>query len=127
MTIIRTFGIILILLGGFLAYGIIGSYKPILFGTKTEAKIVAVKRVHNKRFIYVYYPVFQFHYSNKTIRIVDQSSDIDKNSIGLKKSIYYHKDYGISRGFTSTLIVFFFISISFILFGLVALFSKRNF
>lgn len=124
MTIIRTFGIILILLGGFLAYGIIRSYKLILFGTKTEATIVAVERVHDKRFTYLYYPVFQFHYSNKTIRIVDQSSDIDKNSIGLKKSIYYHKDYGISRGFTSTLIVFSFISISFILFGLVALFYR---
>lgn len=126
MAVIRIFGISLILIGGFLFYGLINSYKPIIFGTKTEATIVAVERVHNKRFTFLYYPVFQFHYSSKTIRVVDQSSDIDKNSVGLKEFIYYDENYGISRGFRSTTIIFSFISISFLFFGLVALFYKRK-
>ncbi|TCD12607.1 hypothetical protein EZ449_00750 [Pedobacter frigidisoli] len=124
MAVIRIFGISLVLMGGFLAYGLLGSYRPILFGTKREATIVAVKRFDNKRFTYVYYPVFQFAHQNKTIRIIDKSGDVKEDSVGLKAFIYYDENYGISRGFTSVIIIFSIISISCLFFGLVALLYK---
>lgn len=124
MAVIRILGISLILIGGFLAYGLTGSYKPIIFGAKTEATIVATERFDNKRFTYVYYPVFQFLHHNKTIKVLDKSSDVKENSVGLKALIYYDENYGMSRGFTSTTIIFSFISISFLFFGLVAIFYK---
>lgn len=124
MAVIKVFGVSLILLGFFLAYGLIGSYRPILFGTKTEATIVAVERVNNKRFTYVYYPVFQFKHKNKTVKAVDRSRDIEENSVGIKEYIFYNENYGISRGLASTTIVFSCISACFILFGFVALFYK---
>ncbi|AZI24433.1 hypothetical protein EA772_03365 [Pedobacter sp. G11] len=127
MAIIRTFGIILILLGGFLAYGMIGSALPMIFGVKTEATIVATKRVDDKRFTYVYYPVFKFIYKNKTVEVVDDSGDVMKNSVGLKKLIYYDENYGISRGFTSSFIIFSFMSASFLSFGLISLLSKEKY
>jgi len=127
MAIIRTFGIILILLGGFLAYGMIGSALPMIFGVKTEATIVATKRVADKRFTYVYYPVFKFIYKNKTVEVVDDSGDVMENSVGLKKLIYYDENYGISRGFTSSFIIFSFISFSFLFFGLISLLSKEKY
>ena len=126
MAVIRIFGISLILIGGFLAYGLMGSYQPIVFGTKTEATIVAVERTNNKRFTYLYYPIFQFPYKNRTVKVVDKSGDVLENSVGLKEFIYYNENYGISRGFTSVVIIFSFICISFLLFGLVALVHKRN-
>ncbi|RZL34548.1 MAG: hypothetical protein EOO96_09410, partial [Pedobacter sp.] len=104
MALIKVFGVSLILLGFFLAYGLISSYRPLLFGTKTEATIVAVKRVNNKRFTYVYYPIFQFKHKNKMVKVVDRSRDIEENSVGIKEFIFYSANYGISRGPASTTI-----------------------
>jgi len=124
MVIIRIFGISLILMGVFLAYGLKGTYLAILFGTKTEATIVAVEQVNNKRFTYVYYPVFQFTHLKKTIKAADRSRDIDKNSVGIKEFIFYSEKYGVSRRIAPTTIVFSFISVCFIFFGFVSLFYK---
>jgi len=124
MTVIRSFGIILVLLGGFLIYRVIGSSLPIIFGQKIKATIVAIERVKNKRFTYLYYPIFQFPYHNKIIKVVDKSSDVEKKSLNEQQVIFYHEKYGISRGFSAAMLVFSLISLSFISFGIVALFKK---
>ena len=123
--VIRIFGIIMILLGCFLTYGVIGSSLPIVYGTKLKAKITTVEQVKNKRFTYVYYPVIEFTYKNKLRKITDKSSDVDKDKRNVLLTIYYSEKYGISRGFSAVHVVFSIISVVFIFFGFVALFKSK--
>ncbi|WP_426475900.1 hypothetical protein [Chryseobacterium balustinum] len=123
--IIRIFGVIILLLGGFLAYGIISRSLPIVFGTKIKATINTVEQVKSKRFTYVYYPVIEFTYKNKLRKITDKSSDVDKNTTNVQLYIYYSEKYGISRGFSTIEVVFSVISLAFIFFGIIALFKSK--
>lgn len=123
--VIRIFGIIMIVLGGFLAYGVIGRSLPIVFGTKIKATINTVEQVKDKRFTHVYYPVIEFTYKNKFRKITDKSSDVDKDTTNVQLNIYYSEKYGISRGFSAVHVVFSIISLAFISAGLVALFKSK--
>lgn len=125
MIVIRVFGFFILLLGGFIAYGVIGSSLPILFGERTEATIITVEKVKDKRFTYLYYPVIQFSHNSKLLKITDKSSDISKDKVNTKLYIYYSEKYGISRGFSAIEVVFSIMSIGFIFGGSLMLF-KRN-
>lgn len=48
MVAIRIFGFFMLLLGGFINYGVIGSSLPIVFGPKTKATIIKVQQVEAK-------------------------------------------------------------------------------
>ena len=56
--VIRIFGIIMILLGSFLTYGVIGSSLPTVYGTKLKATITTVEQVKSKRFTYTYIYIY---------------------------------------------------------------------
>lgn len=120
----KVFGIVLIIIGSFIVYSISGTFLSVVSGTKLKATIVAVEKVKNKRFTYLYYPIFQFNYKNKILHHVSKSHSIDLKEIGSEIYIYYSEKYGISRGFTAFEIIFSVIGISFIFFGLIALFKR---
>ncbi|KEY18991.1 hypothetical protein [Kaistella antarctica] len=128
--IVKIFGIILILLGGFLAFGMIGSLLRIMSGTKTKAKIVAIEKVNNnyEKFgssTYSNYPILQFDYKNTTIKKVDKSVGSNPEDLNTYIYIYYSEKYGISRDFSAVEVVFSIISLAFIFFGFVALFKSN--
>lgn len=123
--IIKIFGIIMIFLGCFLTYGVIGWFLPIVYGTKLKATIITVEQVKSKRFIYVYYPVIEFTYKDKLLRITDKSSDVDKATTNVQLNIYYSEKYGISRGFSAVHIVFSIMVFAFIFFGIISLKFKE--
>lgn len=125
MIVIRVFGFFILLLGGFIAYGVIGSSLPILFGERAKATIITVEKVKDKRFTYLYYPVIQFTHNNKLLKITDKSSDISTDKVNTKLYIYYSEKYGISRGFSAVEIVFSIMSIGFIFGGAIMVFSKK--
>lgn len=125
MIVIRVFGFFILLLGGFIAYGVIGSSLPILFGERTKATIITAEKVKNKRFTYLYYPVIQFTHNNKLLKITDKSSDISKDKVNTQLYNYYSEKYGISRGFSAIEVVFSIMSIGFIFGGTIMVFSKK--
>ncbi|SFE85938.1 hypothetical protein SAMN05518672_11171 [Chitinophaga sp. CF118] len=122
----RIFGIILILLGGFLAYNLYESSLPVLYGTKVKAEIVNVESIKSRKLGYLDYPVFQFEYKNKTVKITDKSRDIEKKYMNTYSYIYYNEEYGLHRGFTAIEFTFSFIAIALIFFGLITLKYKNK-
>lgn len=130
MIIKRVFGIALILIGGFLAYGLVGAFSRILHGEKTIATIVNIEKVTDKykkfdKPSYSYYPILRFIYKNKTMQLMDRSRSGTKKEINSKIEIYYSEKDGISRGFTAFELILSIISLAFISAGLVALFKSK--
>ncbi|QIH32613.1 hypothetical protein [Sphingobacterium sp. DR205] len=124
MIIIRTFGVILLLLGLFLAYGLSKDSRLMLFGSKIKADVIGIDSVKNKRFGYVHYPILQFNYKQKQVRLVKDLSSIDPKKVPAYMEIYYEEDIGISDGFTVVYAVFSIISIIMIIFGIIAIRTK---
>ncbi|MDR6545764.1 hypothetical protein J2810_001812 [Chryseobacterium rhizosphaerae] len=130
MMIIRVFGIALILIGGFLAYGVAGSFSRMLHGEKIIATIVDIEKVTDKykkfdKPSYSYYPILKFIYKNRTMQLTDKSHNSTEKEVKTKIKIYYSEKYGISRGFSAIEIVFSIISLAFIFFGIIALFKSK--
>lgn len=128
----RVFGVILILLGGYITYGVIGSCLPIMFGDQVKAKIIRMDseklKKHKPNSPIVYYPVLQFEYQNETITLTNNfQHDFKKNFIDTHRemTIYYSKNHGVSNGFTVVEGVFLFMGFSFLFFGLIALFKSK--
>lgn len=124
MIIIRTFGVILLFLGLFLAYGLSKDSRLMLFGSKIKADVIGIDSVKNKRFGYVHYPILQFNYKQKQVRLVKDLSSIDPKKVPAHMEIYYDEDIGISDGFTVVYGVFSIISIIMIIFGIIAIRTK---
>lgn len=121
MKLKNIFGIILLIIGVYLLYGIYKSSLPIIYGTKVKANIIGVDSVKSKRFTYVYYPVLQFSHNNHNINFTDKSSSVNKDIPKAEVMVYYDRDNGVSEGFTNEKIIFLIISILIILFGLMGL------
>ena len=127
--IIKTFAVALILIGAFIAYGIVGSLSRIAYGQKTLATIVAIEKIEEKykkfdKPSYSSYPVLRFSYKNLTLQLTDKSQSSTEKEVNNKIDIYYSEKYGVSRGFTAFQVVFSVISFTFIFFGFVIL-AKR--
>ncbi|MGE8290976.1 MAG: hypothetical protein ACN6ON_04835 [Sphingobacterium sp.] len=125
MIIIRTFGVILLLLGLFLAYGLSKDSRLMLFGSKIKADVIGIDSVKHKRFGYLHYPVLQFNYKQKQVRLVNDLSSINPQKVPAHMEIYYKEGIGISNGFTVIYAVFSIISIIMIIFGIIALRTKH--
>ena len=124
MIIIRTFGVILLLLGLFLAYGLSKDSRLMLFGSKIKADVIGINSVKNKRFGYVHYPILQFNYKQKQVRLVKDLSSINPKKVPTHMDVYYEEDIGISDGFTVVYVIFSIISIIMIIFGIIAIRTK---
>ncbi|WP_333852047.1 hypothetical protein [Epilithonimonas sp.] len=125
------FAVILILIGGFLAYGIIGHLLRIFNSDKIAASIVSVNKIENnyKKFdtpSYTNYPVLRFPYKNKILQITDKNQSATENEINNKVNIYYSEKYGITRGFTAFHWTFCIISFTFLFFGVVILSNRKS-
>ncbi|KFC18423.1 hypothetical protein [Epilithonimonas lactis] len=128
--IIRIFAVALILIGGFLAYGIIGSLSRIFQGEKTVALVVGLDRIENKykkfdKPSYTTYPILRFNYKNRTVQLTDKNNSGTEKEINNKINIYYSEKYGISRGFTAFQLVLSIISLTFLFFGIVILLKQK--
>lgn len=126
----KIFGAVMVTIGLFVGFLVYQAVLPIVFGTKTEATIIAVQQVEakykkNGRKIIYDLPVFQFNYLNKTITVRDHNSVNDTNVVNTKLYIYYSEKYGISRGLSAIEIVFSIMALIFVLAGLVALFKSK--
>ncbi|MDC8100512.1 hypothetical protein [Chryseobacterium rhizosphaerae] len=121
MKIKNILGAILLILGVYLLFSLYQSSLPIIYGTRAKANIIGTDSVKNKRFTYLYYPVFQFNYQNQLIKFTDKSSSVDKDIEKSEVMVYYDQNYGFSQGFTTEKIIFLIISILLILFGSVCL------
>jgi len=124
MVIIRTFGVILLLLGLCLAYGLSKDSRLMLFGSKIRADVIGIDSVKNKRFGYLHYPVLQFNYKQKQVRLVKDLSSINPQKVPAHMEIYYEEYIGISDGFTGIYAVFSIMSIIMIIFGIIAISTK---
>lgn len=121
---------LLILIGGFIAYGIIGHLSRIANSDRVVASIVAIKRIEKnyKKFdkpSYTDYPVLRFRYQNKMLQVMDKSQSATDSEVNSKINIYYSEKYGVTRGFTAFHWVFSVISVTFLFFGIVV-FLKRK-
>ncbi|GAA4172705.1 hypothetical protein [Sphingobacterium ginsenosidimutans] len=125
MIIIIAFGVILLLLGLFLAYGLSKDSKLMLFGSKIKADVIGIDSVKSKRFGYVHYPILQFKYKQKQVRLVNDLSSINPQEVPAHMEIYYKEGIGISDGFTVIYAVFSTISIVMIIFGIITLRTKH--
>jgi len=124
MIIIRTFGVILLLLGLFLAYGLSKDSRLMLFGSKIKADVIGIDSVKNKRFGYLHYPILQFNYKQKQVRLVKDLSSINPKKVPAQMEIYYEEGIGISDGFTDRYAIFSIMSIIMIIFGIIAIRAK---
>ena len=124
MIIIRTFGVILLLLGLLLAYGLSKDSRLILFGSKIKADVIGIDSVKNKRFGYLHYPILQFNYKQKQVRLVKDLSTINPKKVPAHIEIYYEEGIGISDGFTDRYAIFSIMSIIMIIFGIIAISTK---
>jgi len=124
MIIIRTFGVILLLLGLFLAYGLSKDSRLMLFGSKIKADVIGIDSVKNKRFGYLHYPILQFNYKQKQVRLVKDLSSINPKKVPAQMEIYYEEGIGISDGFTDRYAIFSIMSIIMIIFGIIAISTK---
>jgi len=124
MIIIRTFGVILLLLGLFLAYGLSKDSRLMLFGSKIKADVIGIDSVKNKRFGYLHYPILQFNYKQKQVRLVKDLSSINPKKVPAQMEIYYEEGIGISDGFTDRYAIFSIMSIIMIIFGIIAIRTK---
>jgi len=124
MIIIRTFGVIWLLLGLFLAYGLSKDSRLMLFGSKIKADVIGIDSVKNKRFGYLHYPILQFNYKQKQVRLVKDLSSINPKKVPAQMEIYYEEGIGISDGFTDRYAIFSIMSIIMIIFGIIAISTK---
>ena len=127
MIIKKTFGVILLLLGLFLAFGLSKDSRLMLFGTKIKADVIGIDSVKNKRFGYVHYPVLQFNYKQQQFRLVNDFRSIDPKNVPAHMDIYYAEGIGISDGFTVIYVIFSIISIIIIIFGIIVIRTKHLF
>ncbi|MFU1855522.1 hypothetical protein ACK8HY_00760 [Sphingobacterium sp. NGMCC 1.201703] len=125
MIIKNTFGFILLVLGLFLAYGLSKDSRLMLFGSKIKADVIGIDSVKSKRFGYVHYPILQFKYKQKQVRLVNDLSSIKPQKVPTHMEIYYEEGIGISNGFTTVYAVFSIMSIIMILFGITAIRTKH--
>lgn len=115
----------MLLLGLFLAYGLSKDSRLMLFGSKIKADVIGIDSVKSKRFGYVHYPILQFKYKQKQVRLVNDLSSITPQEVPAHMEIYYKEGIGISNGFTVIYAVFSIISIIMIIFGIIALRTKH--
>jgi len=127
MIIKKTFGVILLLLGLFLAFGLLKDSRLMLFGSKIRADVIGLDSVKNKRFGYVHYPILQFNYKQQQVRLVKDLRSVDPQNVPTHMEIYYAEDIGVSDGFTITYAIFSIISIIMIIFGIIVIRTKHFF
>ncbi|WP_343561263.1 hypothetical protein [Sphingobacterium sp.] len=125
MIIKNTFGVILLLLGLFLAYGLSKDSRLMLFGSKIKADVIGIDSVKSKRFGYVHYPILQFRYKQKQVRLLNDLSSINPQKVPAHMEIYYEEGIGISDGFTTVYAVFSIVSIIMIIFGIIVIRTKH--
>lgn len=132
---IKIFGAILIVLGLFFIYGIFKASLPLVFGQKVKAKIVGIEKEKWRKHTqtdypsYVYYPILEFEYKNKTIKLTNNfQHDFEESFIksNTEMTIYYSEKYGASNGFGAVEIIFLIIGIVFSFFGVVCFFLKAK-
>ena len=88
MIIKKTFGVILLLLGLLLAFGLLKDSRLMLFGSKINADVIGIESVKNKRFGYVHYPILQFNYKQQQVRLVKELKSVDPQNVPAHMEIY---------------------------------------
>ncbi|WP_278380109.1 hypothetical protein [Chryseobacterium arthrosphaerae] len=119
----KSFAVIILLLGVFILFIIYKSSLPIIYGTKVKANIIGIDSAKSRRFNYVYYPVFQLKNKNDIIKITDKSSSVNKNLKKSEVTVYYDRNYGLSKGFTVVTTTFLIMGLLMVMLGIVALFT----
>lgn len=119
----KSFAVIILLLGVFILFIIYKSSLPIIYGTKVKANIIGIDSAKSRRFNYVYYPVFQLKNKNDIIKITDKSSSVNKNFKKSEVTVYYDRNYGLSKGFTVVTTTFLIMGLLMVMLGIVALFT----
>ncbi|UEQ77125.1 hypothetical protein J8N07_02125 [Chryseobacterium arthrosphaerae] len=119
----KSFAVIILLLGVFILFIIYKSSLPIIYGTKVKANIIGIDSAKSRRFNYVYYPVFQLKNKNDIIKITDKSSSVNKNLKKSEVTVYYDRNYGLSKVFTVVTTTFLIMGLLMVMLGIVALFT----
>ena len=119
----KSFAVIILLLGVFILFIIYKSSLPISYGTKVKANIIGIDSAKSRRFNYVYYPVFQLKNKNDIIKITDKSSSVNKNLKKSEVTVYYDRNYGLSKVFTVVTTTFLIMGLLMVMLGIVALFT----
>lgn len=127
MIIKKVFGVILLFVGLFLAFGLVKDSRLMLFGSKIKADVIGIDSVKNKRFGYVHYPILQFNYKQQQVRLVKDLRSVEPKNVPNHMEIYYVEGIGISDGFTVTYAIFFIISAIMITFGIIVIRTKHVF